>query len=213
MSAKKIEIIPVDYAKSTLPESWVFLKGDKDVKVPIIFRVYLLKTEDRLILVDAGCVTMPDDFAMSDFIGPRKALAGIGISPEEITDVILTHHHHDHIECVKDYKNAVIYIQKDEYEKGKHYFGAEQTVLTFDEEMQICDGVKAIKIGGHSVGSSIVEIAGEDKPTIIAGDECYSRQCLIKKIPTGMSPNPEVSKAFVEKYGSDEYNVLLCHDD
>ena len=212
MSAKKIEIIPIDYAKSTLPESWVFLKGDKDVKVPIVFRVFLLKTADRLILVDAGCVTMPG-FDMVDFIGPIKALKNMGISVDDITDVILTHHHHDHIECVKEYKNAVVYIQKDEYEKGKQYIGTEQTVKTFDDEIQVCDGVKVIKIAGHSVGSSIVEIAGEDKPTIIAGDECYSRQCLIKKIPTGMSPNPEVSKAFVEKYGSDEYNVLLCHDD
>ena len=212
MSAKKIEIIPIDYAKSTLPESWVFLKGDKDVKVPIVFRVFLLKTADRLILVDAGCVTMPG-FDMVDFIGPIKALKNMGISVDDITDVILTHHHHDHIECVKEYKNAVVYIQKDEYEKGKQYIGTEQTVKTFDDEIQGCDGVKGIKIAGHSVGSSIVEIAGEDKPTIIAGDECYSRQCLIKKIPTGMSPNPEVSKAFVEKYGSDQYSVLLCHDD
>ena len=212
MSAKKIEIIPIDYAKSTLPESWVFLKGDKDVKVPIVFRVFLLKTADRLILVDAGCVTMPG-FDMVDFIGPIKALKNMGISVDDITDVILTHHHHDRIECVKEYKNAVVYIQKDEYEKGKQYIGTEQTVKTFDDEIQVCDGVKVIKIAGHSVGSSIVEIAGEDKPTIIAGDECYSRQCLIKKIPTGMSPNPEVSKAFVEKYGSDQYSVLLCHDD
>ena len=212
MSAKKIEIIPIDYAKSTLPESWVFLKGDKDVKVPIVFRVFLLKTADRLILVDAGCVTMPG-FDMVDFIGPIKALKNMGISVDDKTDVILTHHHHDHIECVKEYKNAVVYIQKDEYEKGKQYIGTEQTVKTFDDEIQVCDGVKVIKIAGHSVGSSIVEIAGEDKPTIIAGDECYSRQCLIKKIPTGMSPNPEVSKAFVEKYGSDQYSVLLCHDD
>ena len=211
MSTKKIDIIPVDYAKSTLPESWVFVGGDKDVKVPIIFRIYLLKAENRLILVDAGCVTMPG-FDMVDFIGPIKALQNIGISPEEITDVILTHHHHDHIECVKDYKNAVIYIQKDEYEKGKHYIGAEQTVITFDDEIQVCDGVKAIKIGGHSVGSSIVEIDGEDKPTVIAGDECYSRQCIERKIPTGMSPDPEKSKAFIEKYSTGEYNVLLCHD-
>lgn len=91
MSAENIEIIPVDYAKSVLPESWVFLNGDKDVKVPILFRVYLLKTENRLILVDAGCETM-SGFDMKDFIGPIKALENIGISPEEITDVILTHH-------------------------------------------------------------------------------------------------------------------------
>ena len=206
-----IEVIPVKYGKSTLPESMILQSGSEDKVCAIDFIVYVLKAKEKVILVDAGCETMPG-FEMEDFIGPIKALGNIGISSEEITDVILTHHHHDHIECVKDYKNAVIYIQKDEYERGKHYFGTEQTVIKFDDEIQICDGVKAIKIGGHSIGSSIVEIDGEDKPTIIAGDECYSRQCIERKTPTGMPLKPELSKAFIEKYSTGEYNVLLCHD-
>ena len=86
-------------------------------------------------------------------------------------------------------------------------------IRTFDEEMPICDGIKAVKIGGHSKGSSIVEIMGEDRPQIIAGDECYMRDCLTKQIPTGSSYNPEKSRDFVKKYGNGEYTVLLCHDE
>lgn len=207
-----IDIIPVDYGKSVLPESWVFQNGSEDKKLPIIFRVYLLKTENRLILVDAGCETMPD-FNMRDFIGPVKALNNIGISPEEITDLIITHAHHDHIECAKYFKNAALYIQKDEYESGKGYLAENLNIRTFDEEMQVCDGVKAVKIGGHSKGSSIVEITDADKRCIIAGDECYMRACLTKQIPTGIAYDFEKSRAFIQKYSRGEYTVLLCHDE
>ncbi len=207
-----IDIIPIDYGKSVLPESWIFENGAENKLCPIVFRVYLIKTENRLILADAGCETMPG-FVMTDFIGPVKALRNIGVKADEITDLIITHAHHDHIECAKYFKNAVIYIQKDEYEAGKGYLPENLNILTFDEEMQICDGIKAVKIGGHSKGSSIVEITDSGKKYIIAGDECYKGDCLTKQIPTGSSYNPEKSRDFVKKYGNGDYTVLLCHDE
>ena len=85
-------------------------------------------------------------------------------------------------------------------------------IRTFDEEMQIYDGIKAVKIGGHSKGSSIVKITDADNKYIIAGDECYMRDCLTKQISTGASYNPERSRYFVKKYGNGEYTVLLCHN-
>lgn len=207
-----IEIIPINYGKSVLPESMIFQNGAENKFRPIIFRVYLIRTENRLILVDAGCETMPS-FDMKDFIGPVKALQNIGISPEEITDLIITHAHHDHIECAKYFKNAALYIQKDEYEAGKGYLAENLNIRTFDEEMLICGGIKAVKIGGHSKGSSIVEITDSGKKYIIAGDECYMRDCLVKQIPTGISYNSEKSRDFIQKYGREEYMVLLCHDE
>lgn len=207
-----IEIIPVNYGKSALPESMIFENGAENKFRPILFRIYLLKTENRLILVDAGCETMPG-FDMRNFIGPMKALNNIGIFPAEITDVIITHAHHDHIECVKFFKNAALYIQKDEYEAGKGYLADNLNIRTFEEEMRICDGVKAVKIGGHSKGSSIVEITDADNKYIIAGDECYMRECLTKQIPTGTSYNFENSCAFIQKYSKGGYTVFLCHDE
>lgn len=206
------EIIPINYGKSVLPENMIFQNGAEDKVRPIVFMVYLIKTENRLILADAGCETMPG-FVMTDFIGPVKALNNIGISPEEITDLIITHAHHDHIECAKYFKNAVIYIQKDEYEAGKGYLSENLDIRTFDEEMLICDGIKSVKIGGHSKGSSIVEITDSDNKYIIAGDECYVRECLTKQIPTGVAYDLQKSLAFIQKYGRGEYTVLLCHDE
>ena len=208
---KKLEIIPIEYGKSVLPESMIFQGGAGNIVRPIVFMIYLVKTQNRLILADAGCVTMPG-FDMSDYVGPIEALKKLDICPEDITDVIITHAHHDHIECVSSFKNALIYIQSDEYESGKHYFAEGMNVKLFDDEAQICPNVKAVKIGGHSKGSCIVEITDDEKKYIIAGDECYLRECLDKKIATGSSYCLDKSREFIEKYGSGEYTVLLCHD-
>lgn len=206
-----IEIIPIEYGRSVLPESMIFQNGAEEKFRPIVFMIYLIKTQNRLILADAGCETMPG-FDMRDFIGPINALENLNIRPEDITDVIITHAHHDHIECVKYFKNASIYIQRDEYENGKNYFANDMDIKLFDEEAEICPNVKAVKIGGHSKGSCIVEISDRKKKYIIAGDECYMKECLEKQIPTGISYCLQNSREFIEKYGGGEYTVLLCHD-
>lgn len=204
-----IEIIPVEYGSSVLPESMIFQNGAEDKVRPIVFMIYLIKTQNRLILADAGCITMPG-FDMHNFIGPINALSKMNISASDITDVIITHAHHDHIECVGEFKNAEIFIQKDEYESGKKYFPNGMKIHLFDDEAYVCDGVKAVKIGGHSKGSCIVEIT--EKKSIIAGDECYMRECIEKQIPTGTTFCLEKSTEFLKKYCTGDYTVFLCHD-
>lgn len=208
----RIEIIPVEYGRSVLPENMIFQNGAKDISRPIVFMIYLLKLDGRMILVDAGCETMPG-FVMEGFCGPVSALEKIGVKPSDITDVIITHTHHDHVESVGYFENADIYVQRDEYENGKKYFTDNLKIILFDDVAEVADGVKAIKIGGHSVGSCIVEICdGSGKLTVISGDEVYSRECLKKKIPTGASFDISKSIGFVEKYSGSGYRVFLCHD-
>ena len=172
-----MEIIPVKYGESVLPEEMIFINGNKNKFREIVFKIYLVKDESKLILIDAGCETMPG-FVMRNFTGAVKALENINISPKEITDVIITHAHHDHIECVKYFNNATIHIQKDEYESGKQY-------IPVDFKVNV----------------------------LVAGDECYLRECLDNKIPTGSSFNQKASREFIEKYSDKKYTVLLCHDD
>lgn len=207
----EIKISPVVYGKSTLPESECFLGGAADKKRPILFMIYLIRTEGKLILADAGCETMPG-FVMEDFCGPVAALNNMGVAAEDITDIVITHAHHDHIECVKDFKNARVFIQRDEYENGRSYIPEGTNTVIFDDSAEVAPGITAKKIGGHSIGSCVVEICAEGKTTVLAGDECYLRECLDRQIPTGRSFSAEKSREFVLKYSSDEYRVLLCHD-
>ena len=205
------EIIPIEYGKSVLTESMIFYDGAVDKDCPIVFIIYLIKTEKRMILVDAGCETMPG-FVMRDFIGAVNALKNHGMSPENITDVIITHAHHDHIECVRYFSNAVIHIEKNEYESGKIYIPDCFEVNIFADRFDICEDITVLKIGGHSKGSCIVEVKKDNKTFVIAGDECYSRLCLTEKRHTGSSYNEKASKDFVCRYSDEKYNVLLCHD-
>ena len=82
----------------------------------------------------------------------------------------------------------------------------------FNDKFSIGENLKIIKIGGHTKGSCIVEIKDDNKKYIVAGDECYIRECLIQKIPTAASSDNKASIEFIEKYSSSEYIVLLCHD-
>ncbi len=201
------------YGESTLPESWVFPGGDVEKKLPISFTVYLIETENRRILIDAGCDTMPG-FDMKHFVSPVEILKREGLSPLDITDVIATHAHHDHIEAVKHFNAATVHIQALEYESSqkKHrYIPDGFSVNIFEDEFEL-GGVTVKRISGHSKGSCVVEFEHGGKNYVICGDECYSRRNLTEKIPTGSSVCPENSRAFVEKYGSEKYTVLLCHD-
>lgn len=207
-----IAIEPIKYGESVLPEKMCFVDGADNKNCDIVFIVYLIKTDDKKILVDAGCETMPG-FVMENFDGTIKALEKRGYSPDEITDVIITHAHHDHIECVKYFHNAVIHIQADEYENGKKYIPDDFSINLFDDEYVVCKNVKTVKIGGHSKGSSVVEVMIGDKIYVIVGDECYLKECFEKKIPTGSSIDAKASKKFIEKYSDEQYVILLCHDE
>ena len=211
MLTKSLSLYCLKYAESVLPESMAFCGGSKEKVIPISFAVYLIKTKDKNILVDAGCDTMPD-FVMKRFYSPAFVLRQLGLSANEITDVIITHAHHDHIEALPHFKNAVVHITEEEYSNGKKYISKNMPVNIFKDKLLIDGQIQVIKWGGHSVGSAIIEITDKDKIHILAGDEFYVNDCIIRKIPTGCYHNLEKSKEFIEKYGSNKYCVYTCHD-
>lgn len=211
MIKENIKIIPIEYGKSVLSEKNIFQNGSDNKFKNIVFKIFLIITQNRKVLIDAGCETMPG-FDMKDFVGPVKALEKIGLKPCDISDLIITHAHHDHIEAVKYFTCANIFIQKDEYNAGKEYFSNKHKIITFENEICLLPNIKIIKIGGHSIGSSIVEISDKNIINVIVGDEIYSKECILKNIPTGASYNLENSLAFINKYSDNKYNLLLCHD-
>lgn len=207
---EKIRIMSVVYGESVLDEAMIFRGGNKEKIRDIVFAFYIIECRDKRIMVDGGCDTMPG-FDMRNFAGPVKALEEAGFSPKDITDIVITHSHHDHIEGVKHFKDAIVHIQKDEYECGKGYLNVNKNILTFDDTLELTPEVTAVKIGGHTVGSCIVKIKDDNTTYVISGDECYNRECLDKKIPTGCSFRPQKSEEFVNEYSKDKYKVLLCH--
>ena len=199
------------YGDTVFGENYLFYGGNRDRLLPITFCVYLIQTEKRKILVDAGC----DDgsgFPMSIFCTPLEALATAGLKAEDITDVIITHAHNDHIGAVHHFENAKIYIQKDEYKSGQKYIPQDFDVITFDSDCNIDGEIFIKKIGAHSPGSCIVLFAHGEKTAVICGDECYTIKNINEKIPTGATKNLELSTAFVNEYSKENYETFTLHD-
>lgn len=201
-----MEITRLIYGQTTLPESWIYSGGDPSRHVPIDLAFFLIRTGQRFILVDVGCDSM-EGFVLENFIGPVAALHAYGVTPEQITDIIITHAHQDHIGGIGHFPRARIYIQRQEYQRGKPHIPPDAAVTLFDDSLQLDDAIRIVKIGGHSIGSCVVEVGN----TVLCGDECYTRYNLLYRVPTAKSCDPHRSAAFLQTYANG-WNCLLCHD-
>ena len=210
--SKPVRIVALKYGETVLSEHMILQGGEKGRLYPISLILYLIETEERRILVDAGCDTMPG-FPLSHFCGPVAALRQYGLSPEDVTDVVLTHHHHDHAEAAKHFGHAVFRIQTDELPKCRAFLPQDARISLFEEQCELEAGITLRRVGGHTVGSSVVEIETAGLTYVICGDACYSRICLERGIPTGVTRSLAESRAFLEAYGGAGYRVLLAHDD
>ena len=209
MSSTSFSLTVLKYGESVLPESQVLLGGDPERPLPISFCIYMIEQGERRILVDAGCDTMPG-FDMKHFCSPTELLLRMGLEPSDITDVIITHAHHDHIDGLRHFKNATVYIHKEALVKGARYIPQGCTVKTFTHTLEIIEGVRSLHVGGHAAGSCAVTICRNGRSLVIVGDECYTDACFARGIPTGVSRDPARSKAFLTDYAA--WEKLYCHD-
>lgn len=155
---------------------------------------YLIKTNDKLILVDAGT---------ADAFGPTlgsltKSLNNAGYKPEQIDAVLITHIHPDHVGGLMEgdkmvFPNATIYISKPEVafwltEESKNkapeglqfYFqNAAQKVgpylkagkvKTFEYGGELFPGITPIASPGHTPGHSFYALESKGQKLVFWGD-------------------------------------------
>ena len=196
------------YGDTLLPEKMAFKEYRDGVKLPISLLFFLIETKGRKILVDVGCDTMPG-FELLKHKIPVDVLEESGINRNDITDVIITHAHHDHIDSLRYYENATVYIHLEELEKAEKYLPDSVQVIAISGDTEIEENVVIKPICGHSRGSCIVII---DQNVVLCGDECYMQENLTNNIPTASSSNKENSLKFTEEYRKDFYSTILFHD-
>ncbi len=78
-----------------------FYKPDEKNLIVLMLRSLVIKTDDRIIVIDVGIGDKQSDdqtqyLHIEEHEGLVNGLAKHGIRPEEVTDVILTHLHFDH---------------------------------------------------------------------------------------------------------------------
>lgn len=148
---------------------------------------FLIKSGDRLILVDAGAGTLLG--ASAGLL--LKNIRAAGYTAAEVTDVLITHIHIDHASGVSDGKNmlfpnARVHVNKKDlafwkqHEQGaaneaagitlnrpaylmlKSYINSGK-VVTFGDGDEIVPGIRAMEYAGHTSGHTVflLESGGE----------------------------------------------------
>jgi len=183
--------------------------ADPARKIDIAMMIWLVRGNGRNILVDSGFYheRFFKDWDVKDFTKPSDMLSRVGLKPEDITDVIISHMHWDHADGVDLFPNARIWIQKDELEyyagqawqsKTTHGGIDKDDVLMLvklntegrvglvqGDNQQILPGVTCYTGGKHTYQSEYVGVATTGGTVVLASDNMYLYENLEKHAPIG----------------------------
>ncbi|HEY6274537.1 MAG TPA: N-acyl homoserine lactonase family protein [Terriglobales bacterium] len=202
------EIFAIRYA--TIPDFRVaqLVRGaDPARKLDIAMTVWLIRGNGRNVLVDSGFYREQffKQWKVKDFVKPSDAVAELGLKPEDITDVIITHMHWDHADGMDLFPKARIWVQKDEYnyytgeawQQGSTHGGIDpddvlsvvklnmegRVSLVNGDAQEIIPGVICYIGGKHTYQSQYVAVNGTAGTTILASDNVYLYENLDKHVP------------------------------
>jgi glyoxylase-like metal-dependent hydrolase (beta-lactamase superfamily II) len=169
--------------------------GPKD-KIDIAMVVWLIRGGGHNILFDSGFhrERFLKDFAMRDYLRPDEAVKTAGVQPDEVTDIVISHAHWDHMGGIDLFPKAQVWIQKDEYryytmdawQPGGNHGGIDpddvKVLLQLNTEgrvhlidgdnVEIFPGIRAYTGSRHTYDSEYLQVEGE--PTyVLASDNVY----------------------------------------
>ncbi|HEX7720800.1 MAG TPA: N-acyl homoserine lactonase family protein [Pyrinomonadaceae bacterium] len=208
-SAATYEVYALSYGiYPDFPISALITGADKTRKIDLQMMIWLVKGPGgKNILVDTGCYheNVVKGKGIKDLIKASDAIAKLGLSAADITDVVITHMHWDHADGMDLFPNAKIWIQKDEY---SYYTGAAwqaggksggiepDDVLTIvklntahkvnmvdGDDREIIDGIKVYTGGRHTFASQYVSVRTTSGIVVIASDNMYLYENLEKHAP------------------------------
>lgn len=160
---------------------------------------------------------------------PLNAMRGIGVRPEEIDYVILTHLHWDHAGNNHLFPNAKFLVQRDElqyaYAPSRFFekaFLSPQGGYTppylktrFDlvrGDRELFPGVQLLHCPGHTPGSQAIRVRVKQGWATISGDAIFTYENLEKDIPPGFHVNLDAAMYSMHKIAAVSDLVLPSHD-
>jgi glyoxylase-like metal-dependent hydrolase (beta-lactamase superfamily II) len=196
MSSDVHEVFAVRYAHHDRHASENFLFGDPhDIIQPLAYFVWVITGPSGTFIVDTGF-----DLAMAEKRGRTivrpvaESLKALGIAPDSVTDVIVTHLHYDHCGNHEVFPRARYHLQDEEmaYATGRCMchplvripFEADDVVAMVrkvfagrvefhDGESQIAPGITVHKVGGHSKGLQCVRVKTKRGHVVLASDASH----------------------------------------
>ena len=187
----------IRYASSPgFPVSGLVMGAPKDEKVDIAMIVWLIRGGGHNILFDSGFhrESWLKDFPMNDFVRPDEAVKLAGVKPEEITDIVISHAHWDHLGGIDLFAKAAVWIQKEEFryytgeawQAGGQHGGIDaedvkelvrlntegRLRLVDGDNVEIFPGIRAYTGARHTYASQYLKIAGHPA-FVLASDNSY----------------------------------------
>ena len=168
------EVYAVEYAVlPNFPVAALVQGADSDRKLDIACYVWVIKGGGHTVLFDSGFYR--DKFLTqwkpTNFAKPSDAVARLGIKPEDVTNLIISHAHWDHADGADLFPKAHVWIQKDEYE---YYTGpAWQPDPSLDLSTQQGRRAAAAKHGGVDADDvlALVKINLDGRLHVVPGDD------------------------------------------
>jgi glyoxylase-like metal-dependent hydrolase (beta-lactamase superfamily II) len=191
---------------------------------------YLLRTGDRNILVDAGVGTIDNGkYRGGQFL---ESLKSHGLDPADITDVVFTHLHFDHVGWATKkgavvFENATYRVHKLDWEhfveSGSAEPGAVRKLKPLESRLELFAGDQTLAPGldarhtpGHTPGSTTFIISSEGQRAALIGDLAHTPVELTESHWHFAFDFDSVAAAtvradFVEEFTDTDTDILAAH--
>lgn len=196
MPVPEYEVSAIKYAQREGRRVEHFVGGDPhDGPMAMNYFVWLIGGAQRSILVDTGFSAKIAARRGREYLrSPKEALALLGVSTEEIREIVITHMHYDHVGTFFDFPQAVFNLQDEEmkFVSGRHMrherfarsIEVEDVVgmirLLFKDRVrfhrgtaELAPGVSLHHIGGHTPGLQAVRVHTRRGWVVLASDAAH----------------------------------------
>jgi glyoxylase-like metal-dependent hydrolase (beta-lactamase superfamily II) len=159
----------------------------------------------RVVLFDAGYYRQKflDQAKPVPYERPSAAIQKVGLTPDAVTDIIISHVHWDHLDGADLFPKAHIWIQKAEY---AHYIDAQgkprargidsadaamlaglrragRVTLIAGDDREIIPGIIVYTGGRHTYASQYIGVNTRAGTVVLASDDAVTYQNLEQHIP------------------------------
>ena len=186
----------IRYASAEGEVAGLVMGAPKGEKITIAMVVWLIRGGGHNILFDSGYHrdTFLKYFPSTEYLRPDEAVELAGVEPEEITDIVISHAHWDHLGGIDLFPKATVWIQKEEFryytgeawQPGGNHGGidpedVQQLVklntegrlrLVDGDNVEIFPGIRAYTGARHTYASQYLRVEWSP-PFVLASDNCY----------------------------------------
>lgn len=219
--------------------------ADDKNRIQLGARCLLLKSDSKKILIETGIGTGWDDKFKKIYDLDQsendlyQSLKKKGIVPSDITDVILTHLHFDHVggavlqensKFIPAFPNAKYHVQKEHFEyslnssdkdrgsfiKDRFLPLMEEGVLNTIDIDQFDDEISFIKVYGHTIAQQLVKMSDGNQTYLYVADlvPFYSQIPIVYLMGYDIQPlkTIEEKKKYLSLAVEEDWKLIFGHD-